>query len=175
MSITIDEVPGWFVAENRTMLTGLLAEYNIRTVLEIGTCWGLSAGWFAQRVEHVTCIDRWTPIPSAGVPPNVYDLFLHNMQELGVRDKIEVIRADSHDPKTLTLLPRKQYDLVYVDGDHTREGCKLDIQMYGPLAIHVLCGDDYTTIPPEVAGVIQAVDEALPHRQTLGKFWWVVK
>lgn len=44
-------------------------------------------------------------------------------------------------------------DLVYIDGDHTYEGVKLDIEMYGPLARKVLCGDDYDPEVPTVAGV----------------------
>jgi len=169
----VDEIPGWFPPEAREELARLIEKHNIRTVLEIGTCYGLSAGWFAQRVERVTCIDQWHEIPCAGVPANVYDLFRANMAALDVAEKVTVIRGDSHSPDIVAVAP--EVDLVYIDGDHTYEGCKADIAAYGPKARFVLCGDDYSTEPPEVAGVIRAVDEMVPDKQTHGRFWWVVK
>jgi hypothetical protein len=66
-------------------------------------------------------------------------------------------------------------DLVYLDAGHTYEDVAQDIQMYGPLARKVLCGDDFDVELPSVAGVIRAVDEFVPWRQTYGRFWWKEK
>lgn len=167
------EIRGWFMQENRDTLAALIVQCQIRTVLEIGTCFGLSAGWFAQRVERVTCVDMWGEIPCAAVPANVYDIFLANMVAGCVAEKVTAIRGDSHDPEIYRRAPAA--DLVYVDGDHTYEGCKRDIEMYGPKARKILCGDDYGTDNPELAGVTRAVDELLPNANHNGRFWWVNK
>ena len=167
----LKSVLGWMLPENRENLTELIARRDVRTVLELGTCYGLSAGWFAQRTERVTCVDVWGAIPGSGVPKNVYDLFLANMKALLVDDRVSVIRGDSHASQVYARAPVA--DLVYVDGDHTYEGCKRDIEMYGSKALKVLCGDDYDLESEALAGVPRAVDEMLPERQTSGRFWWV--
>lgn len=46
-------------------------------------------------------------------------------------------RADSHDPATVesiaTLLGGRAVDLLFIDGDHSYRGVKLDFDMYSPL------------------------------------------
>jgi len=49
----------------------------------------------------------------------------------------EVIRGDSHEESTRTaladLLQGEPIDVLFIDGDHTYEGCKRDFIMYAPL------------------------------------------
>lgn len=54
----------------------------------------------------------------------------------------------------------KSIDCVFIDGDHTYEGAKLDIQMYAPIIKPggALLFDDYSVFFP---GVITAVDEVV--------------
>ena len=61
-------------------------------------------------------------------------------------------------------------DLVYIDADHSYEGCTQDIRLYRSKAKMVLCGDDYIDRPG--FGVIRAVTEALPVHKHSGQFWW---
>ena len=53
------------------------------------------------------------------------------------RQRVELVRADSHDPKTLErtkrLLAGRAVDFLFVDGDHTYEGVRSDYEMYGAL------------------------------------------
>lgn len=62
----------------------------------------------------------------------------------------EVIYGDSHDPETLQaltdLLAGELVDLLFIDGDHTYQGVKKDLEMYAPLvhdrgiiAFHDIC------------------------------------
>jgi len=60
--------------------------------------------------------------------------------------------------KVAPLFPRHSLDLVYVDGDHTYEGCHRDIvAWYGIVKTGgIMVFDDYSDLFP---GVIKAVDE----------------
>jgi cephalosporin hydroxylase len=181
----VDSLPGvtgWLLQENREELERLIAEYDIRSVIEIGTLFGLSAGWFAQRVDTITCVDRWyepaekpdnnnlvAVLKNGGVPRDFFKVFEENMRRVGLWEKIRVVRGDSK----LVYDQVDQADLVYIDGDHSYEGCAGDIRLYGPKARKVICGDDYVVLKD--FGVIEAVDELLPERQVRFRFWWVVK
>ena len=175
-------IAGWFARENRETLHGLIRQHNVRSVVEIGSFLGLSAVWFAQRVEQVTCIDTWREdaeeetqnnllltLRRWDLPRDFFGLFRDNVMRSGHWHKILPIRGDS-----AAMLPQvADADLVYIDGDHSYEGCKRDITLYGPHARKIICGDDYTD--REGFGVIQAVSECLPGAQHIGPFWWAVQ
>lgn len=165
----------WLCPGNQAMLDRLILKHDIRSVLEIGSCYGASAVWFARHemIERVTCVDLWCEIPEHGIPSDVQLKFLHNCEIAGVADRVRMVRGDSHDEETFQACRRA--DLVYLDGDHTYEGARMDILAYGPLARKVLAGDDYDFSLPSVAGVIRAVDELMPNRQTHGRLWYVEK
>lgn len=162
----------WLCPGNQAMLDRLIFKHDIRSVLEIGSCYGASAVWFARHetIERVTCVDLWCEIPEHGIPPHVMSLFDSNCQRAGVTDKIRRVVGDSHDESIFQACRRA--DLVYLDGDHTYEGARMDILAYGPLARKVLCGDDYDLALPSVAGVIRAVDELVPERKVHGRLWF---
>jgi hypothetical protein len=181
--VDIDEIGGWFHPNNRRHLDRLIKEYNIQSVLEIGSFLGLSAIWFARRVPQVTCIDLWredaefdnknnlvNTLRRFGTPRDFYHVFQGNLKEFGVTN-VETIRGNSRDVHHLAV----DHQLVYIDGDHSLEGCREDLRLYGPKATRILCGDDYAE--REEFGVIQAVGEYIP-RQYLNAefpFWWTIK
>lgn len=184
--MTLDDIGGWFCEQNRRNLDRLIREHQVRSVLEIGSFLGLSAAWFADRVEHVTCIDLWcepathdsnnnlvATLRNNNLPTDFYHLFEQNLRAYGVWDKITVIRGNSHDPAIAAQVPA--YDLVYIDGDHSPKGCASDLELYADRARCVVCGDDFVAIPE--FGVIEAVTHHV--RQFMLKvdapFWWVEK
>lgn len=67
------------------------------------------------------------------------------------------------------------YDLIYIDGNHSYEYCKRDIELYKPLvkAGGVLAGHDYH---PRFDGVIRAVKECFGENYEVkenSSVWWV--
>jgi cephalosporin hydroxylase len=168
---------GWFPPENQRGLARLIEQHQVKSVIEIGSFLGLSARWFAERVCHIQCVDKFQEFETEyGVnnlcdtlrqlrlPNPFYDLFETNMRAAGAWEKITVRRGWSHEVAHLV----EPADLVYVDGDHSYEGCKRDVEMYRPKARKILCGDDYSERFP---GVIQAADEI--GAQHDGPFWWI--
>ena len=176
----LPEIPGWFHPENASQLERLIAKHRISTVIEIGSFLGLSAHWFAQRVNHVFCIDPFVQMDreasncnnrefmdANGIPDDYYAIFRQNMIDRDVWYKVTPIRGLSADV-VATVPPA---DLVYIDGDHSYAGCASDIRLYQPKAAKVICGDDFVTHKPEF-GVVQAVTELLPGFQTVWPFWY---
>lgn len=165
----------WLCPGNQSTLDKLILRHDIRSVLEIGSCYGASACWFArhERIEVVTCVDLWCAIPEHGVPASVRGHFLQNCSAAGIADKVRSIIGNSHDEETLHQV--RPADLVYLDAGHSYDDVRMDILAYGPLARKILCGDDYDVDLPGVAGVIRAVDELIPERKTHGRFWWEEK
>jgi hypothetical protein len=187
---TMEPIPGWFARENQETLETLIAEHGIRTVVEVGSFLGLSAVWFARRVEQVTCVDTWYEGATYEsdnnlvgtfrrwgypVPFDFFPLFRENVMRSGVWHKITPIKGHSHFVQD-EVPPA---DLVYIDAGHKYEQVKRDIQIYQDKAIKILCGDDFAERKDidgsKCFGVIEAVTELLPGAQHVGPFWWWVR
>lgn len=178
---------GWF--KHQEPLAALIKQHNVRSVLEVGSFLGESAIWFAQQpgVERVTCIDRWTETATRrttnnlvealelnGLPRLFHGMFLMNLANAGVLERVTSLVGDSKDPAVVAAAPVA--DLVYLDGDHSDAGVLADLQNYGPKAAKVLCGDDYDDNPE--FGVRRQVDRLFPGHGVGGDgghFWWEVK
>lgn len=136
-----------------------LGVFQGRTALQLA--WGASLGHGA----HVTGIDPWD------LPGNVYSppftdaesrtWARHWVDTLGYSDKITLLQGFSHDPEIIeaTMMRSGLVGLLFVDGDHTKEGAKRDIVSWAP---HLAPGariavDDYGH--PDWPGVGEAVDE----------------
>lgn len=134
---------------SRARLDWLIREYDIRSVIEVGSFMGLSACFFAERVGQVTCVDSWewteadTPIRvdayrRRGYPVDIpiYETFLHNT---AAYPNITSYRMDSvqagHELEV-------EADLVYIDAGHSFDEVVADVKVWRPHARKVLCGDD---------------------------------
>lgn len=87
------------------------------------------------------------------------DAVNHRLQEFGCRFKL--YHGKSYD--MVKYFVDKSVDCVFIDGDHTYEGAKLDIDMWFPILKPggTLFFDDVTMV---FMGVVQAVDEfAMKH------------
>ena len=134
-----------------------LGVFQGRTALQLA--WGAEQG----NGNHVTAIDPWD------LAGNVYDppftdpgsrVLAHtNIESLGYADKIRLIQGFSQDVANDDWAMESTIGLLYVDGDHTKEGARRDIEAWAPHLAPgaVIAVDDYGH--PDWPGVGQAVDE----------------
>jgi predicted O-methyltransferase YrrM len=144
-------------------------------IVELGVFQGRTAlimAWGARQGHgaHVTAIDPWD------LPGNVYDPPFtdadsrrwaeYRINELGYTDAITLVQEFSHHmaeawstTEKRNAAGGKQIGLLYVDGDHTKEGARRDIEAWAPHLAPgaVIAVDDYGH--PDWPGVGQAVDE----------------
>lgn len=130
------------------------------TIIEIGSYVGDSTEIFAKHFSRVYAIDPW----QNGYDDSDAASFQHPMSTIEdqfnklcekysnivkIKDKSSLVAGQFVD---------KSVDVVYIDGIHTYQGCRDDIELYKNKVKTggLLCGHDYQSRFP---GVIRAVDE----------------
>jgi hypothetical protein len=145
-------VRGWMTEEEQLALRRLAFG---KDVLEIGSYEGLSTVNLATTAKSVTAVDTFDARATNHKDTDTYEAFVANIRDSGNTDKVTVKRGLSAD-----ILPTlgRDYDLVFIDGDHSCEAVKLDASMAtavlregGRLAFH-----DYGE---ENMGVVHAINE----------------
>jgi predicted O-methyltransferase YrrM len=107
--------------------------------IEIGSRRGGSAMWIAKAMEEIGfgklyCIDPF--IAAHGGAPGFLAHFAHNLEELGLDNRVELLEMRSDDPDVSPILP-DEIELLFIDGDHSYQGAKEDLERYVP---HVKSG-----------------------------------
>jgi len=127
------------------------------TMVEIGSYQGESTVLFAKHFKKVIAVDPFIDMYDPKDPTCheasmtlVYQAFKNRIKEF---ENIEVIRDFSDN----ALKFISEVDFVYIDGNHTYEQVKKDIENYIPKSRCFIGGHDYVEAPH--LGVIQAVDE----------------
>jgi predicted O-methyltransferase YrrM len=156
-------------------------------VLEIGTLFGIGAGLLhAFRGPDIgrvrlTLVDPLSGYyakgmldPATGVPITA-ETVLDNLTRLRVpREDVVLLRGLSQDPQIRAEAARSRYDVLVIDGDHSREGVRRDFELYASLVEPggIVLFDDYDTKDwPEVK---EAVDRLLADAEGwtwLGSEW----
>lgn len=150
------------------------------TVVEIGSYLGESTILFAQRVKSVIAIDPFmndydpndATCYDQDLPTVVYQGFLKNINSY---NNITHIKKTSDD--AVADLAGQQFDVIYIDGVHTYDQVKKDIENYRGLVKPggFLCGHDYNNVG-HTAGVYRAVNEAFGEPDaTFIDTTWVMK
>jgi predicted O-methyltransferase YrrM len=137
--------------------------------VEVGSWVGYTATLMLDAVPELTltCVDTFLGSASdmtgelreaagivSGDPDIVWTLFGRNTERFGERCRVlrmgSLEAADQFEDRSL--------DFVFIDADHTYEGCRADIEAWLPkLKLGgVICGHDYSEGFP---GVVRAVDE----------------
>lgn len=117
----------------------LVASDPPRTVLEIGTGRGGTLFLLAQVArEDALLVSMDSPRETRFGGRPAYRRRGRLYRSLGrSRQRIVFLAADSHSSETRAeleaVLDRRRLDLLFIDGDHTREGVEADFRMYSPL------------------------------------------
>lgn len=144
------DVSGWLDEDEGKELRRIAAG---KDVLEIGSYCGRSTICMATAAKSVTCVDYWDGRATA-VPGDTFKEFTRNVESYGVQEKISLLHPEGE-------FPKEAFDLVFIDGDHSEESVKADIEKAlvairpgGLIAFH-----DYHS--KDDPGVTAAVDKFL--------------
>lgn len=94
----------------------------------------------------------------------VYKEFMRNV---GHFTNLTVMKVSSKEAKE--VLKDQNFDMIFIDGEHTYEGVKEDIALWKDNAKVILCGHDYC---PQWPSVMAAVDESLKKTGVTGSIWY---
>jgi cephalosporin hydroxylase len=118
-------------------LLEIVAELKPKVVLEIGTAGGGTLFLFTRVADpeaKIISLDLPGGPFGGGYPRWKIPLYKSFSKE---GQKIYLIRRNSHDPQTLRevkgILGDEKVDFLFIDGDHTYDGVKMDFEMYSPL------------------------------------------
>lgn len=156
-----NQIEGWMSKEELNWLYKVAGTMN--SIVEIGSWKGRSTHALLSACKGtVTAIDHFKGSPGEQAHKNIdpYPDFLRNV---GQFDNLKVLKMDS----TKAAKKVGKVDMVFIDGAHTYEAVKKDIQTWLPKTRKIICGHDF--IWP---GVQQAVTETLGFVHTCGTIWY---
>lgn len=188
------DLQSWESAES-DLFTEVIAMTSPKTIIEVGSWKGLSAMKMAAITKNrgqpakIYCVDTWCGAPEHYLDvlngtndynfptkngfPQIYQQFLVNVKSMGHHDVITPIVQTSHGGSHVLRKLGVMSELIYIDGDHSYEGCYADLNDYWGLLLPlgIMFGDDFRTF----RGVFHAVMR-FSHEQnlTLGEndgFW----
>ena len=130
------------------------------TIFESGTSYGRSAfTWALATGGHITTVE----------PQDTQDLVLLFAKKFGLDGRVDAIGGCSD-----KMSWDKEFDVVWLDGNHNYEVVKKELEIYDPLAKLMICGHDYGH--RDLPGVKKAVDEFYGGRvMAADNFWRVWK
>lgn len=166
-------IDGFMTIEELTWLYNQACKMD--SIAELGSWKGRSTTALLEGCKGpVYSIDNWTghdpssngSLEDHAAKVDVFDEFSANTRGY---DNLVVRRGATTDPDL--YLSQPHVDMVFIDAEHTYEGCKKDIDNWITSAKKLICGHDYS---PAWPGVMQAVNETFGHHvQTVGTIWYV--
>lgn len=167
-------IEGWMGRRPRKWLAQQAKAAN--RIIEVGVWKGRSTLILARAtLGTVWAVDHWQGVPAdpsqaALYPdPQLAELeFRANVARYVSAGKVRVLAMASTCAARILMQDHGPvFDFVFIDGDHSYDGCKADIEAYRPLVRPggLLSGHDYK---PKWPGVMQAVDEAFDGSATIG-------
>lgn len=168
-------ISGWMTEEELTFLAQTAKISKV--IVEIGCYFGRSAMALADNTSGIViCIDPYQGLYDS---PNhtirldfndtVYHDFLYNLSEHINSGKVIHYRSTVDEISPL-LFP--EADFVFIDGDHSYEGCKKDILFAKSIMRHgIIAGHDWGT--EGYQGVDKSVRELLGEPNVVGTVWWI--
>lgn len=144
-------------------LATLIDSINAKVVLEIGCAYGNNAEYILNntKVEWLYSVDPYIfydAMPGFTEQGEYDILFKYTLKKLHYHDNfISLLRKDSRNAYRHFKTEGYEFDLIFLDGDHSYETVKWEIEHYYKLIKKngILCGHDYNIFE----SVNKAVDE----------------
>jgi predicted O-methyltransferase YrrM len=169
---TTSQIDGWF--NHQAAYDFLLnAMPKDGTFVELGAWLGKSSSYLCDKAtdQNIVIVDSFKGTAEyldsyyqLAKTKDIYNLFTENMGER----KYTAIKATSK--AAARKFKAESLDVVFIDLDHSYEAVKEDIKLWLPKVKKggYIAGDDYHE---NWKGVIQAVDELLPHATFIDDCW----
>ena len=150
----------WHYADLLTFLHASATVLHPRRYLEIGVRRGRSLAVVSEVAPNcvISGFDLWME-NYAGMPNPGPDFVSDELKRVGHRGALELISGDSHEtvPRFFADHPDCMFDLINVDGDHSEDGARADLE---------------TVLPRlSVGGVIVLDDITHPQHRYLEDVW----
>lgn len=169
------QIPGMLSREAGKFLYALCyMQSESGDVVEVGSWQGYSTSFLGQAVKdsgngRLFAVDHFKGNPGRESFYIVKDRglsdlkenFLRNMRDAALTDHLSLL--DMPNDRAAEELSANRIRLLFIDGDHTREGVQKDIDLFFPLLVPgaVVIFDDFTDAFP---GLVDALDELLEQR-----------
>jgi len=154
---------------------------DCEAILEIGCFRGASTRAMLDNSNaHIWCLDSWKgsgrtdSMKGLVTTEHDYQCFLRNLED--ALNRITILKMFTYEAVERGVLEGLTFDMVFIDGDHSYEAVKFDIEHFGPLVRPggLLCGHDYESRRRK--GLVKAVHEMAGTPNIGGdQIWWVVK
>jgi len=109
---------------------------NPKEILEIGTFTGTSAIKLVETIKNskITVIDKWENYVELDEirklkENNIEKIFYDNIEKSGLKELFTVLKGDSFAILLKLIKNNKQFDVIYVDGNHELLHSYLDIKL----------------------------------------------
>ena len=157
----LKEIPGYLHPLECRFLSWLAARVPSRGLaLEVGSYKGKSSAHLAAGLSAdatLACVDTWfNDAMPYDAQTDVLPEFLKNVNKY--REKIQIYRSSSREAAKTWQHP---IDLLFIDGDHSYEGCKSDLESWITFVKPGGCIAFHDSSEP---GVSRAISELFPKR-----------
>jgi predicted O-methyltransferase YrrM len=159
-----NQIEGWMGAGELNWL--YKRAKGMKSIVEIGSWKGKSIHALLSACKGtVTAIDHFKGSDGEELHKEAKekDIFQEFMYNVGAFENLKILRMSSDD----AVSKIEESDMIFIDGAHTYEQVKKDIESYLPKARKLICGHDYNW-----PGVRQAVDETLGEVKTFDTIWY---
>lgn len=164
-----DEALGGLTAVETEGLVKWVSESRCRTLVEIGTLFGLTAKAIAHETEaKVIAVDIfcWNPF---GLTSAQHEAFARRILSGELKDgKVELVKRDSRQ----FLQEMKDVDFVFLDGDHRYESVKAELEILKAKGVRWIAGHDFGN---PAFGVTKAVREIVGEPDETAGMCWLKK
>ena len=132
---------------------------NMNTVVEVGAWKGRSTTALLRGCKGIVfAVDPWRGHQGS------YKEFIYNTKEF-----IHLVIVKMPSMRAVTIFNGAPVDMVFIDGNHSYDAVKADIEAWLPKTKKMICGHDYGD--PLAPGVKQAVDEQFSDVRRVNSIW----